>query len=320
MKNDVVVIGSLNYDILIQQDRLPELGETFTGNELLMMPGGKGANQAVQCAKLGLNVAMVGCVGEDLYGAELIKSLAENQVGVEHIIPRGKSSGIGVVQILESGDYCSTIIKGANYRIVADDITDDLFEGAPLVIFQSEIPSPIVEFAISKAHRHGCPILVNNAPARTIPADALKQIDCLVINETEATFMNAQPVTCVEEALKCATALQDQVAGKVIITLGEKGAVLGANGTATHYPAVFCPDVVDTTGAGDSFIGGIAYCIVNDIPLTQAIPFAAEISSCSIQKYGGQSSFPMLPDVAHALEINQMRVREQHYDTSTHQS
>ncbi|MFP1919027.1 ribokinase [Lonsdalea quercina] len=310
MKNNVVVIGSLNYDILIQQDRLPDLGETFTGNELLMMPGGKGANQAVQCAKLGLNVAMVGCVGEDIYGAELMKSLKENQVDVEHLIVRGTTSGIGIVQILESGDYCSTIIQGANYRITEQDITDSLFDGGPLVIFQSEIPVQVVEFAIHKARRQGCRILVNNAPARTLPAEVLKQIDYLVINETEASFMNSQPVTEVTEALQCAKALQQQVAGQVIITLGEKGAVLGTDGSATHYPAVFCPEVVDTTGAGDSFIGGIAYCVVNGIPLTQAIPFAAEISSCSIQKYGGQNSFPMLPDVAHALKLNQARTRE----------
>ncbi len=308
MKHNIVVIGSLNYDILVQQDRLPEIGETFTGNELMLMPGGKGANQAVQCAKLGLNVNMVGCVGNDIYGSELIKSLNENGVSVDNISQRGKTSGIGIVQILESGDYCSTIIKGANYLISESDIDDGLFSDRPLLILQSEIPDRVVERAISVARRHDCQILLNNAPAREISPQALSQVDLLVVNETEASFMSKTAVTSVKEAMACAAALQQKVNGRVIITLGEKGAVLSGDAGARHYPAVFCPDVVDTTGAGDSFIGGIAYCLVNNIDLEEAIPFAAEISSCSIQKYGGQSSFPMLPDVAHALTQNRQRL------------
>lgn len=308
MSHDVVVIGSLNYDILIQQDRMPEIGETFTGNELLLMPGGKGANQAVQCARLGLNVAMVGCVGEDMYGADLIKSLRENGVNVNAIVTRGKSSGVGIVQILETGDYCSTIIKGANYRLAEADIPDSLFAGSPLVIFQSEIPESIVEYAAKKARQYHCKVLINNAPARELSAALLADTDCLVINETEASLMNGSPVTCIEEALGCAAQLLTKLRGQVIITLGEKGAVLAEQGHAQHYPAVFCPDVVDTTGAGDSFIGGIAYCTVKGIPLSRGIPFAAEISSCSIQKYGGQNSFPMLSDVEHALALNKERI------------
>lgn len=309
MNVDVVVIGSLNYDILVQQDRLPDIGETFTGNELMLMPGGKGANQAVQCARLGLAVSMVGCVGNDIYGRELISSLHENHVGVDHISARGNNSGIGIVQILESGDYCSTIIKGANYLITEDDITDELFVNKPLVIFQSEIPANIVEYAIQKAHKWGSKILVNNAPARHIPDEMLRLINYLVVNETEASFMHAAPVNSVEEALSCAVQLKKRIAGEVIVTLGEKGAVISGDVSAQHFPAVFCPDVVDTTGAGDSFIGGIAYCLVKGISLAEAVPFAAEISSCSIQKYGGQSSFPMLPDVAHALRVNQESVQ-----------
>lgn len=308
MKHHVVVIGSLNYDILVQQDRLPDIGETFTGNELMLMPGGKGANQAVQCAKLGLDVTMVGCVGNDIYGNELIKSLDENHVRVTNITQRGKTSGIGIVQILQSGDYCSTIIKGANYLIAESDIQDALFTDRPLVILQSEIPDGVVERAISLARHHHCKILLNNAPARDISAQALSQVDFLVVNETEASFMSNMSVTSVKDALACAADLHQKVNGQVIITLGEKGAVLSGEQGAQHYPAVFCPDVVDTTGAGDSFIGGIAYCLVNAISLSEAIPFAAEISSCSIQKYGGQSSFPMLPDVAHALTQNRQRL------------
>lgn len=302
MKSDVVVIGSLNYDILVQQDRLPEVGETFTGNELMLMPGGKGANQAVQCSRLGLKVSMVGCVGNDIYGNELINSLRDNNVSVDNIKKRGSTTGIGIVQILDSGDYCSTIIKGANYLINTEDITDSLFYGQPLVILQSEIPADVVEYIIHVASNHHCRIILNNAPARNISESALNLVDYLVVNETEACFMVGNDVSSVDEAHTCAIELNKRVKGQVIITLGEKGAVLSQSNVTQHFPAVFCPDVVDTTGAGDSFIGGIAYSIVNGYSLTDAIPFAAEISTCSIQKYGGQNSFPMLPDVVHALK------------------
>lgn len=304
MKYDVVVIGSLNYDILIQQDRLPYIGETFIGNELLMMSGGKGANQAVQCAKLGLKVKFIGCIGNDIYGDELLKSLRNNNITTDNIYRRGSNSGIGIVQILESGDYCSTIIKGANYLLTKEDIKDAFFENSPLVIFQSEIPPEVVEYAISRAKFYGCKIIVNNAPARSIPATILKQIDYLVINETEATFMANKHVEDINDAQTCAEELcKNNPSGTVIITLGENGSVFADANNVTHYPAVFCPQVVDTTGAGDSFIGGIAWSIIQNIPMNEAIPFAAAISTYSIQKYGGQSSFPMLSDVQHVLEI-----------------
>lgn len=304
MKYDVVVIGSLNYDILIQQDRLPYIGETFIGNELLMMPGGKGANQAVQCAKLGLKVKFIGCIGNDIYGDELLKSLKNNNISTDNIYRRGSNSGIGIVQILESGDYCSTIIKGANYLLTKEDIKDTFFENSPLVIFQSEIPTEVVEYAISRAKFYGCKIIVNNAPARSIPVTILKQIDYLIINETEATFMASKHVEDINDARICAEELcKNNQSGTVIITLGENGAVFADANNIIHHPAVFCPQVVDTTGAGDSFIGGIAWSIIQNIPMNEAIPFAAAISTYSIQKYGGQNSFPMLSDVQHVIKI-----------------
>ncbi|MBC9131760.1 ribokinase [Frischella sp. Ac13] len=305
MKHDVVVIGSLNYDILIQQDRLPYVGETFIGNELLMMPGGKGANQAVQCAKLGLNVKFIGCVGNDIYGGELLKSLINNNIATDDIYQRGPNSGIGIVQILASGDYCSTIIKGANYLLTKNDIKDTFFTHTKLVIFQSEVPVDVVEYAIERAKFYGSQIIVNNAPARHIPTEILAKIDYLIINETEATFMSNQDIVSIDDAQSCAyTLCRDHNIKNVIITLGEQGAIHADENKALHYPAVFCPQVIDTTGAGDSFIGGIAWGIIHNRPIAQIMPFAAEISAYSIQKYGGQSSFPLLSDVKHALKTS----------------
>lgn len=300
MSFDVVVVGSLNYDMLIQQDRLPRLGETFTGNGMMMMPGGKGANQAVQCAKLGLTVNMIGCVGQDIYGRELIQSLESHRVSIENIKKCG-TSGIGIVQIMKSGDYCSTILRGANYHITPSDIKDEFFTRSPLVILQSEIPESVVETVIRKAKKQGCKVLLNNAPARYIPDELLQCVDVLVINETEASLMLDIEVADVDSALEAADLLHARIDAMVVITLGEKGSVVRCDAESRHFPAVPCPTVVDTTGAGDSFIGGLAYCMVKGIDIVDALPFAAAISAKSIQKYGGQSSFPALDEISPAL-------------------
>lgn len=304
MTFDVVVIGSLNYDILIQQDRLPQLGETYTGKGLMMMPGGKGANQAVQCARLGLQVNMVGCVGEDIYGQELLQSLSSNQIRSDNI-RRSGTSGVGIVQILKEGDYCSTIIKGANYLINEDDIRDELFSHAPLLILQSEIPEAVVACAIKKARAAGCRILLNNAPARHIADDLLRLVDYLVVNETEAQQMTGQTVNDVEQATLAARDLHRRTGATVVITLGEKGSLLysGSGEQALHFPASRCARVVDTTGAGDAFIGGLAWCLVKGVTLEQGIPFASRISAHAIQKYGGQNAFPWLAELEDVPEL-----------------
>ncbi|MDW8847462.1 ribokinase [Erwinia sp. MMLR14_017] len=296
MKYDVVVIGSLNYDILIQQDRLPHLGETFTGNALMMMPGGKGANQAVQCARLGLKVNMVGCVGQDIYGQELLQSLEKYNIQTDNI-KRSGTSGVGIVQILSEGDYCSTIIKGANYHLSINDISEKLFQDKPLVVMQSEIPESVVNYVIERAAGLGCRILLNNAPAREVRPDILRKVDYLVVNETEAQYMTGKPVTDIASARQAADQLFDKTHATIIVTLGEKGAVVKSPALSEHFPAVSCPKVVDTTGAGDSFIGALACKIVRGMTLAEAMTFAAKVSAHSIQKYGGQSSFPSLEEV-----------------------
>lgn len=302
MQYDVLVVGSLNYDILIQQDRLPQLGETFTGNALMTMPGGKGANQAVQCARLGLKVNMVGCVGQDLYGQELIQSLEKHGVQTANI-KRSGTSGVGIVQILSEGDYCSTIIKGANYLIGSNDISPAFFQHAPLVILQSEIPESVVNDVVEQASVYGCPVLLNNAPARHIPEAVLKKVNYLVINETEAALMTGESVNDVEAARRAAGQLFEKINGVVIITLGEKGSVVKSASLLQHFPASPCKQVVDTTGAGDSFIGALAYNIVQGNALQDAIGFASRVSALSVQKYGGQSSFPALSDVQGACHV-----------------
>lgn len=300
MKTDVLVVGSLNFDILIKQERLPLIGETYTGEELHQMPGGKGGNQAVQCALLGLNVKMVGCVGDDLFGQALIKSLAENQISCSEIKQRG-TSGLGIVHILHSGDYYSSIIQGANYLLDVSDVKDSYFNDSPLVILQSEIAENVVKQVINQARSHHCLILLNNAPARFIDDETLSKIDYLVVNETEASFMLDNRIDNPSEALNAATLLRAKVRKAVIITLGDKGSVLVSDEISAHFPAVKCDKVVDATGAGDSYIGALSYGIINNLSLADSINFASKVSAFAVQNYGGQGSFPTLETIQSCL-------------------
>lgn len=179
--------------------------------------------------KTGIEREYGGCGGNDIYGEHLINALHENNVSVANVLKRGTTTGIGIVQILESGDYCSTIIKGANYLLNENDISDNLFDGKPLVILQSEIPSHIVEYVIKVASMYQCKVILNNAPARSIAPSTLSSVDYLVVNETEASFMAGSEVSSIDDAHSCAAKLHKMVRSNVIITLGEKrrGIILG---------------------------------------------------------------------------------------------
>lgn len=297
MQTEVLVIGSLNMDLLIKQNRLPSLGETFSANSFIQMPGGKGANQAVQCAKLGLNVAMVGCVGEDTFGDELISSL--QTYGVQKLyIKRSGTSGLGIVQILPNGDYYSTVIKGANYAIQSNDIHDCYFQDKPLIILQSEIPYETVEYAIKKAVHYECKVLLNNAPAREIGSQVLSMVNYLVVNETETNLMTGIEIKTIDDAIIAGQKLLPRIKEFVVITLGEKGSVLVSHQIQKHFSAVFCDNVVDATGAGDSYIGAFSYGLIKKMELSDIIKFASMVSSLSLKHIGGQASFPCIKDIS----------------------
>ncbi|CAK7192372.1 Ribokinase [Commensalibacter sp. Nvir] len=306
MSTDVFVIGSLNYDILIKQDRLPKLGETYYGNKLSMMPGGKGANQAVQCAKLGLSVKMLGCVGNDSFGDELIHSFHVNHIDTQYI-KRKNTTGVGVVNILNNGDYYSTIIKGANYALHVNDVCNHFFTGNPLVILQSEIPSDVVNYAVQQAYEFKCPILLNNAPARSIRKDILKKVNYLVVNETEASYMTNTLVDSVETAFTAARQLKEKIISIVFITLGDKGSIMYDGKRIKHFSAVQCEHIVDTTGAGDSWIGAIAWAILKGYNMDDGVNFASHVSAYTIRNYGGHNSFPTLKDVNPAISVTKFK-------------
>ena len=300
----VVVIGSLNYDINVKQERMPQKGETCFGNELILGAGGKGSNQAAACALLGLDTAMVGCVGQDLFGAFLKNELRRNGVDVTYVKERG-SSGTGLVHVMPDGDYYSTVIKGANYLLTEEDIDEafPVISEANYVIFQQEIPHHLMEYTLNKLEGHDAITILNNAPAKKVKPETLAKIDYLIVNETEASFMAEETIEDFAGAAKIGTLLQKSVRKGVVITLGEKGSVaISAGKIYNCHPCLV--NAVDATGAGDSYIGAFTYGLSTDMGMQENMEFASAVSALTVMNCGGQSSFPNLKQVQDYITSN----------------
>ncbi|MFE8700841.1 ribokinase [Cytobacillus sp. FJAT-54145] len=297
-KNAVTIVGSINYDIIFKQKRLPVIGETFTADSVAFTGGGKGANQAVQCAKLGLETYMVGKVGNDNFGPELLSKMENYGLNVDYVETAHTNTGIGVVNAIEDGRLVATISKGANYSLTCEDIekAEGLFEKSRMVILQLEIPKEVVEYSIQKAKEHSCYVILNAAPASEIDEEFLRMVDCLVVNETEASFYAGETVSTVEEAEKVCEKLFQYPDDLLIITLGEKGSLLYDGERKVR----FLPkkvDVIETTGAGDSYIGALAYALINKMSYDEMGEFASLVSSRTVTKVGAQEAMPTLAEV-----------------------
>ena len=294
----VTVVGSVNYDIIFQQSRLPEIGETLTADSVSFSGGGKGANQAVQCAKLGLETFMVGKVGNDGFGTKLLADLKEYGVDTSFIGTGRASTGLGVVNAVDDGKVTATIYKGANYDLTCADIdqAEKLIADSGIVILQLEVPRKVVEYTIDMAKRHNCYVILNAAPASEIAEEKLNLVDCLVVNETEASYYTGRKVSNQQEAEAVCEELFKRVSGLLVLTLGEKGSIL-YNGKKAYQFEAEKVDAVETTGAGDSYIGAIAYALTEDFPYEKMGHFAARISAKTVMKVGGQQAMPYLSEV-----------------------
>lgn len=303
MREKIVVIGSLNYDIILKSSRLPERGETMPVDNAAFSAGGKGANQAVQAAKLGIPTYMVGCVGNDAQGEFLMKTAGNYGVDTTHIhMLSNVSSGIGVISSLEDGSVFASIVRGANYAVTKEhiDAVEPLLQEAAIVILQMEIPLEINIYAIQKAKACGCKVLLNAAPAMDIPEQYLKMCDIIVVNEVEAAFYLKTEMDTIDQAKEGAANLANRYGADIIITLGKAGSVVYDCGKITFIPAREVK-AIETTGAGDSFIGGIGYALMQAMDLTAACKFATACSAVTVCRLGAQDSMPTLEEVQNSL-------------------
>lgn len=296
---EIIVLGSLNMDLVITAKRAPAAGETLPGKDFQTIPGGKGANQAAAAGRLGGTVFMVGRTGADAFGERLGRNLQELHVDTSLMMPdNAVPTGVALIIVEDGGENRILIVAGANGQVDTSDIgrMERHFEQAGLLIMQLEIPIATVEAALEKAFQAGVPVLLNPAPAYPIPPAWLPKIRYLVVNETEARVISGMEVTTVESAQDAASALQAQGVAVVLLTLGSRGAVVASGEGCWHVPA-FQVNAIDTTAAGDAFIGGFAVSIISQLDLKHAVRFGNAAGALATTKLGAQTSLPSREEV-----------------------
>ena len=298
MNKKITVIGSLNYDVILKIPRLPFKGETLTANGAAFSAGGKGANQAVQSAKLKTPTYMVGCVGTDASADFLVNTAKEYGVNVDYIRKVPGSSGMGVINAVEDGSVYACIVRGANFEVTKEDVDNamPILKESGVCILQNEIPVEIIAYAIDKAKEAGCIVVLNAAPAIELPEECLSKVDILVVNEVEAEFYCHEKIDSVEKAKTEIKKMAEKYNNNVIFTLGKDGAVAYENGTIEFIPAMKV-DAIETTGAGDSYIGAVSHSIIEGKSLIEACKFATKCSAITVCRMGAQPSMPTLEDV-----------------------
>ncbi|GIV63893.1 MAG: ribokinase [Chloroflexota bacterium] len=302
MKN-VVVIGSLNIDLIAKTPHAPAAGETVNAEEFFIVPGGKGANQAVGMARLGLGVTLIGRVGLDYFGNFLIRKLEQEKINVSWIFQDLEElTSLAMIILEESGENRIVVAQGANYRIAPSDIdrAEAEFENADLVVCHFGQSHPVLPYILQLAKEKNKKTVVNPAPAFPLSQDLLKSIDYLIVNQGEAEIISGLAVTDLTSAFQAAKQLHSRGSKEVIITLGAEGAIFSTNHHQFHLPA-YSVNVVDTTAAGDAFIAGLVYGILKDWSPTQRVQFANACGALASTRIGAISSLPRRVEVEQYL-------------------
>lgn len=295
MDKRILIIGSLNMDIVIEMKRMPLIGETVLGKNLTYVPGGKGANQAYAAGKLGGKVTMLGCVGDDSLGQKLKDNLAKSGTNVSYIRNiEGKSTGTAVIYVNGDGDNSIVVISGANEACDVEYLKQNevLFAESDYVMFQMEIPYETIFYGIGRAKELGKTVILNPAPAPdSLPEDIWEKIDYLTPNETELLKLTGQQEMTMDNIRNGAHVLLEKGVKNILVTLGEKGVLFVNDKEEKLYPARKVT-AVDTTAAGDCFNGAFITGLAEEMGFEEAIVFANLASSLAVTRKGAQSSIP----------------------------
>jgi ribokinase len=299
---DVFVMGSINQDFVLKVERRPQPGETVTNAKLSTHNGGKGANQAAAAALLGASVAFLGRVGDDEFGEPLVQALQEKGIDTS-LVERasGNSTGAAFITVTPDGENAITVAPGANRSLTPEDVdaAADAIGDARVFVAQMEIPVQSVLRAVEISAQKDTRALVNLAPTFEVPQELLKKLDPLVVNEHEAAFLLGREVEGVDGALSAAPELLSSGPRSAVITIGEDGAVLADGESVDHLPAPEV-EVVDTTGAGDAFVGALATQLARGASLREAVAYAVRAGAAAVTKEGAQGALPT-PEVVEAL-------------------
>jgi len=289
----IAVVGSANIDLVTYTDEFPRAGETIFGREFSLGFGGKGANQAVAARLSGATVSMVARVGDDLFGPATIENFKSRGIDASRVlVTPGVSSGVAPIFVESSGQNRIWVVKGANDHLLPADVdaAADVLQRADMIVLQLEIPLETVYYTLRFAREHGIRTILNPAPAQPLDLRQAGLADYTIPNETEAEALGGVPVRSLEDARACAVRLVEGGLRRVIVTLGSNGALLAGNDGLRHIPA-FPVEPVDTTGAGDAFIGSLACFLAGDCEEAEAISRANLYAALSTMGAGTQKSF-----------------------------
>ena len=301
----IAVVGSINMDCVLKVPRLPVSGETLIGEEYQLFPGGKGANQAVGAVRLGAEVAMIGCVGDDPAGSQLREGLANEGVSTTHVRSvAGMTSGMAMITLTGTGQNTIVLAPGANMHVSREQVNAarEILESCDVLLLQLEIPVEIVELSAGIAGNGPCRVILNPAPARDIGSEVLELADYLVPNEVEAAILTGHEVKDETSAERAARVLQNMSNGAVIaMTLGGRGALLLGNEKRPVWVPAPTVDVVDTTAAGDAFVAGMAVALAEGGLDAEAVRWGCAAGALAVTKLGAQPSLPTREDIQKLL-------------------
>ena len=302
MSKPIVVVGSVNLDLVCTGKRIPAPGETLTGENFQTFFGGKGANQAVAVGRLGYPVSMIACVGDDAFGSQLRNGLRAAGVNVRNVTTAtATASGVALISVDAKGQNSIMVIPGANGTLLPQHLDKALpiLNRAGIILTQLEIPIETVEHLCNIAHRSNVPLMLDPAPARQLSRNVLKQVTYLTPNETEtATLCGVAASTLTGKAIaESAQALRSKGPANVILKLGARGAYIDAADATKKLIPSFKVPVVDSTAAGDAFNAGLAVALMRGAALTDAVRYAAAVGAISVTRAGAQPAMPTAKEV-----------------------
>jgi ribokinase len=315
-KKGVVVVGSINMDLVAYAERIPVEGETIIGSNFQTHPGGKGANQAAAVARLGYPVAMIGRIGNDAFGVQLKECLQSAGVDVSGVATSPCTSGVAVIVVSDAGENCIVITPGANALLTTQDLDDniDLLRTAGVVLTQLEIPTETVQHLAKICARERVPLILDPAPAKHLPEDLLQNVDWFTPNETEADFFIGGGGTDSRGPARMAETLMQKGVRGVVLKLGSSGAYLVSGNEPGVHLSAFPVQAVDTTAAGDAFNGAFATGLLMRKGAIESARFAAAAAALSVTKVGAQPSMPSMAEVEQLLamaETNELQGERQ---------
>lgn len=290
----LVVVGSTNTDMVIKTDCLPRRGETVLGGTFFMNPGGKGANQAVAAARLGVCVSLICKTGNDIFGHQSHQLFEEEGIDTSFVFSDMRNpSGVALITVDANGENCIVVASGANANLMPKDLekAEDIIDNSDIVLMQLEVPLETVEYVARVASAKSKKVILNPAPAQNLSGELLSNLFLITPNETEAEMLSGIPIRDMDSAREAAKEICRLGVENVVITLGSKGALVYGDGEFTEIEA-FKVKAVDTTAAGDVFNGALCAALLEGQSLTDAVLFACKAASISVTRNGAQESAP----------------------------